>query len=151
MTVPVAVSFDAVWRELPVVNEFAVALGVSVDTSDLETGLRLQVRFRNADGCQFWTEFDFREYPLYPPTIEFVSEDRTVRGTSALYPAGFHTMPCVCMRYNRKAYSASGGPHGDWRLVDWRLATPNGGPIDSIPLMISDLHTKIIVSRGRLG
>src|SRR5450755_3377937 len=47
---------------------------------------------------------------------EFVSEDRREQGTRRLYPNGFHTTPCVCMRYNRKAYSERGGPHGDWRL-----------------------------------
>jgi hypothetical protein len=63
----------------------------------------------------------------------------------------FHPMPCVCARYNRKAYSERGGPHGDWRLVDWQLPTGNGVAVDSIVMMLSDLHSKIAASSGRLG
>ena len=36
------------------------------------------------------------------------------------------------MRYNRKAYVERGSPHGDWRLLDWRLPTGNGVAIDTL-------------------
>ena len=68
-----------------------------------------------------------------------------------LYPNVFHTAPCVCMRYNRKAYGELGGPHGDWRLVDWHLPTPGGGPITTLAMMISDLHAKTLEATGRMS
>jgi len=62
-----------------------------------------------------------------------------------------HPMPCVCMRYNRKAYQERGGPHGDWRLVDWRLPTAQGVAIDTLAMMFSDLESKIRQSTGRMA
>jgi hypothetical protein len=151
MTVPGAVTLDALEQELPVARDYVAAAGLTLDDSDLSSEhLRFYVTFRNADGELFHAEFDCRNYPLHPPTIEFLDAVRQRRGLPSLYPAGFHGLPCVCMRYN-KAYADLGGPHGDWRLVDWQLATPGGGPIDSIAMMVSDLHGKISISRGRMG
>lgn len=152
MTIPAVVSLDALRGELPEVVAFAAAVGVVLDTSNVsEDDLRMRVTFRNADGESFYCELDCRDFPLYPPTVEFLDETWTRRGEAGLYPAGFHPTPCVCARYNRKAYADVGGPHGDWRLVDWRLPTPNGGPIDSLAMIVSDLHAKISRSTGRLG
>lgn len=152
MSVPSAVILDAIQQELPTVAAYAAALGLELDASELaEDSLSFYVTFKNGDDTPFYCEFDCSDYPLFPPTIEFLDKERTLRGERSLYPAGFHPTPCVCARYNRKAYADVGGPHSDWRLIDWRLATPNGGPIDSLAMMVSDLHAKISVSRGRLG
>ncbi len=152
MTVPAPVSLDAVRAELPEAVSFAAAIGVAIDATELrEDNLRVRATFRNAEGVLFFCELDCRDFPLYPPIVEFLDETWTRRGEACLYPAGFHPTPCVCARYNRKAYAEVGGPHGDWRLVDWRLPTPNGGPIDSLAMIVSDLHAKISRSKGRLG
>lgn len=152
MSAPAVLSLEAVREELPAVAAYATAAGLALDASALsENALRFYVTFRNAAGESFTAEFDCRDYPMYPPTIEFVDVSRTARGTPALYPAGFHGMPCVCARYNRKAYSERGGPHGDWRLVDWQLPTGNGVALDTFAMMVSDLHSKISQSAGRLG
>ena len=42
------------------------------------------------------------------------------------------------MRYNRKAYTERGGPHGDWRLLDWRL--PSGNGVDNVIAVIAKIH-----------
>src|SRR5437867_9372005 len=81
---------------------------------------------------------------LHPPTVEFVSCDRTERGTKRLYPQGFHSTPCICMRYNRKAYTERGGPHGDWRLLDWRL--PSGNGVDNVIAVIAKIHIAATVN-----
>lgn len=152
MSVHPQVSFEAVRAELEAAAPFAAAAGILLDTEGLgEENLRFHAVFLNRDGERFMAEFDCRDFPLYPPTIEFVSEDRSQRGLATLYPAGFHPLPCICMRYNRKAYTERGGPHGDWRLLDWHLPTPGGGAIDSLALVLSDLHAKIGDSSGRLG
>lgn len=133
MSVSSLVSVQAVQAELHLVCAYANAVGLLLDYLPLDQGQpRFYVEFNNRDGEKFYAEFDCAEYPLYPPTIEFVNQNRSVRGAKMLYPNGFHPTPCVCMRYNRKAYNERGGPHGDWRLLDWRLPTGTGISIDSL-------------------
>ena len=152
MSVPPEVSLAEVRRQLEEAAPFAQAAGLVVDAGQLSaTDLGFVVTFRNAQGERFYVECNCREFPLHPPTIEFVNADRTERGSARLYPNGFHNMPCVCMRYNRKAYQERGGPHQDWRLIDWQLPTSQGVGIDSLGLILSDLHAKIRVSSGRMG
>jgi len=152
VSIPVEVSLQAIQSELAATDQYAAAAGLLLDTSTLaQSNLRFHVRFENRDSEKFYVEFECADYPLYPPTVEFVSQDRSQRGTAYLYPKGFHPMPCICMRYNRKAYQERGGPHSDWRLLDWRLPTGNGIGIDTLTLIVSDLHSKILQSSGRMA
>lgn len=152
MSVSADVTLSVLTRELAAAEKYAAAAGVELDVSVLtEADLRFYATFKNRDGEEFHVEFDCREYPLHPPIVEFVNGDRTSRGLPRLYPVGFHPMPCICMRYNRKAYVELSGPHGDWRLVDWRLPTGQGVGIDSVAMMLSDLDSKIRDSSGRMG
>lgn len=152
MTASPALSLETIREELAAATSFATAAGLAVDAAGLsEDNLRFIVTFMNAGGDRFPAEFDCRDYPAYPPTIEFLDEAHSARGLRSLYPNVFHSTPCICARYNRKAYAERGGPHGDWRLVDWQLPTSNGVAIDSIAMMLSDLHGKIAASSGRLA
>lgn len=152
MSVPTAVSLEAVRAELADAIPFASSAGLALDASTLsEENLRFYVTFRNGRGVEFYAEFDCRDYPLYPPYIEFVDAARKMRGQKSLYPNVFHTNPCVCMRYSRKAYGERGGPHAEWRLVDWQLATPGGGAIETLAMIISDMHSKILDATGRMA
>jgi len=152
MSVPAEVTLEAVREELVLAHRYATSLGCKMDDSELSAGsLRFYVTFLNQDGVPFFAEFECTDYPMYPPTVEFVSQDHTRRAARELYPRGFHNAPCVCARYNRKAYKQHGGPHADWRLVDWRLPTSGGTAVDSITMMLSDLQSKISRSTGRLG
>jgi hypothetical protein len=152
VSVPAEVSLQAVQAELSLLLAYADSAGLAVDVTTLaEDNLRFFIRFQNANHEPFYIEFDCREYPLHPPTVEFVNENRSERGLKQLYPQGFHGTPCICMRYNRKAYSERGGPHADWRLLDWRLPTGNGIAIDGLALMVSDLDSKIRDSSGRMS
>lgn len=147
-----AATIEAIEEELHALQQYSIAAGLSLDVESLTRGdPRIRAAFRNADDEVFFVEIDCTEYPKFPPTIEFLDEQGSERGHSRLYPAGFHAMPCVCMRYNRKAYS-HGGPHSaDWQLVDWQRPTGNGVGIDTLALIVSDLHSKISSSRGRLA
>ena len=152
MSVPPEVSLAEVRRQLEEAAPFAQAAGLVVDAGQLSANnLGFVITFRNAQGERFYAELACRDFPLHPPTVEFVNAERTERGSPRLYPSGFHPMPCVCMRYNRKAYQERGGPHQDWRLIDWHLPTSQGVGIDSLALILSDLHAKIRVSSGRMG
>ena len=152
MSVPSAISLETLKAELAVAAPYAEAAGIQLETRGLcEDSLQFVAVFVNRDGELFPAEFDCQDYPMFPPTIEFLNSDRLERGLPWNYPSGFHTMPCICMRYNRKAHGEKGGPHGDWRLIDWQLPTPGGGAIDTIGMILSDLHAKIGASSGRLG
>jgi hypothetical protein len=152
MSVATDVSLQAVLADLVLVAAYADAAGLALDLGPLsEQNLRFYVMFRNRDGELFFVEFECTEFPLHPPTVEFVDAARARRGSKDLYPQGFHPTPCICMRYNRKAYGERGGPHGDWRLLDWRLPTGNGLGIDTLALIVSDLDSKIRQSSGRMG
>lgn len=146
------VSLEAIRNELGEAARFAVSAGLTLDSSKLDAGnLLFTVRFSNRVGDKFHASFDCRDYPLLPPYIEFTDEDGGSAGRKDLYPNVFHGTPCVCMRYNRKAYKQLGGPHNDWRMVDWHLATSGGGPIGTLAMIVSDLHSKILESTGRMG
>ena len=147
-----AVSLEAIRTELEEASAYAASAGLALDASKLSVeNLTLKVRFFNRAGDRFFASFDCKEYPLLPPLIEFTDESGGSVGQASVYPACFHTTPCVCMRYNRKAYQENGGPHNDWRMIDWHLATPGGGPIGTLSMIISDLHAKILNSTGRMG
>lgn len=150
--IPPEVSLESIKSELTDALAYVASVNLETDVSMLsETNLRFYVTFHNRDGNKFYAEFNCADYPVHPPTIEFVNENCTERGAKHLYPNVFHPTPCICMRYNRKAHGEMGGPHGEWRLIDWQLATPNGGPIDSLAMMVSDLHIKILSATGRMG
>lgn len=152
--VPAELVLEQVLEELPAAAEYAAAADLPFDDLRVREGNgepRFYVTFFNREREAFHVEIDCRDYPMYPPTIEFLDAGRSRRGTRDLYPACFHATPCVCARYNRKAYTQFGGPHSDWRLVDWQLPTGSGVAIRTLTLIVSDLHGKIAASTGRLG
>jgi hypothetical protein len=152
MSVPVGVSLEAIQQDLVDAVQFAASAGLVLDALALsEESLLFNITFENRLGGKFFAEFDCRNFPLHPPTIEFTDAARQARGLKHLYPNVFHGMPCVCMRYNRKAYGELGGPHGEWRVVDWHLPTDGGGPITTLAMIISDMHTKVLDSTGRIN
>ena len=147
-----AFSLEKVREELVTASQFAEAAGLVLDASGLsEENLKFRVTFENRAADRFFAEFDCADYPVLPPFIEFTDENGASRGHHRHYPNVFHGTPCVCMRYSRKAYGERGGPHSDWRMVDWRLATSGGGPIRNLAEIISDMHAKILDATGRLG
>jgi hypothetical protein len=147
-----AFSLEQVREELIAASQFAGAAGIDLDASGLsEEYLKFRVTFVSRAGERFFAEFDCSDYPVLPPLIEFTDEPRATRGLHRHYPNVFHNAPCVCMRYSRKAYGERGGPHQEWRMLDWHLATPGGGPIRSLAEIVSDMHAKILDATGRLG
>lgn len=147
-----AFSLEQVREELVTARQFAEAAGLALDAEGMsEDSLKFRVTFVSRAGERFFAEFDCADYPVLPPLIEFTDETGGSRGLHRHYPNVFHGTPCVCMRYSRKAYGERGGPHSDWRMLDWHLATPGGGPIRNLAEIISDMHTKILDATGRLG
>jgi hypothetical protein len=153
VSVPVEATLNVLRAEQEECEAFGAALGLPMDWSALVAGRPVvMVGFLNAPGDLFTAEVDFAGYPDLPPNIEFVDIATGERGTARLYPSCFHSMPCVCARYNRKAYGDRGGPHGEWRLKDWQDPT-SGAAVRTtgFAMIISDLYGKIAQATGRLG
>lgn len=152
MSVPLDASVDILRSEMPACETYASALGIRIDCAALVAGSpRITVHFHNRYGDLFPAELEFSGYPDLPPTIEFVEIATGERGLRRLYPDCFHATPCVCARYNRKAYGDRGGPHNEWRLKDWQDATSGASArTDGVIMIISDMHAKISKTSGRL-
>jgi hypothetical protein len=143
---------EQVRGELAAAEEYAAAAGLLLDASVMtEERPAFLITFKNRKGELFYVEILCVEYPKHPPTVEFLDSVSERRGTRDLYPSCFHQTPCVCARYNLKAYKQHGGPHDDWRLIDWKLPTAGGVAIKNLREILSDLHGKISDSEGRLG
>jgi hypothetical protein len=94
------------WEVIPDLN----ALTVSVRMSSI------------IDQQVFIVEARCDDYKEMPPYFEFIHPDTGERGTKRCYPAGsnyFHSMPCICVQWNRKAYKRESGPHADWNIANW--------------------------------
>lgn len=106
--------------------------------------LRLVVRLRSMiDGETYVVEMMLDGYRALPPFIEFVHPSSGDRGTKRCYPNGgrgyFHAHPVICAPWNRKAYSAHGGPHADWAMLSWATYRPNHTQIGDILVLLQDL------------
>lgn len=90
--------------------------------------LIVTVRLRSiVDQEMFIIEARCDNYKEIPPFFELVHPVTGERGTRACYPSSgsyFHSTPCICVQWNRKAYHSQGGPHKDWELANWLQARP---------------------------
>lgn len=95
-------------------------------------GLRVTVTMYAHNGDLFIVEVRCDDYKEIPPFFEFIDPFTGNRGTKAAYPRGhdslFHSAPCLCAPFNRKAYKNVDplGPHSDWALGDWTRSMANG-------------------------
>lgn len=92
------------------------------------------------DGEPYILEFRCDGYRGMPPYIDFVDPIDSTVGIARAYPKSadgwFHSTPCICKPFSRKAYSAVGGPHGDWKYPDWVRNSPNLNTLGDILLGI---------------
>lgn len=91
--------------------------------------LTVTVKMRSIiDREVFIIEARCENYKEIPPYFEFIHPDTGERGTPSCYPSGgsfFHSTPCICVQWNRKAYQSEGGPHNNWDLANWMQARPS--------------------------
>ncbi len=96
-------------------------------TPDLPN-LTITVRMHSVIDSQIYiVEARCDEYKALPPIFEFIHPELEERGTQRCYPADgsfFHSTPCICVQWNRKAYKPLGGPHADWQMTNWASARP---------------------------
>lgn len=96
-------------------------------------------------------------YPAAPPAWQFVVPATDEPSRSAWPAPGqqsgvsgsiFHPTPCICAPWNRLAYSAQGGPHGDWSMTSWRSVQGGQTKADHIADMLDQIHMHLQASPG---
>jgi hypothetical protein len=118
--------------------------------------LALEVSMRSAiDGELYEIEVAFDDYRALPPAFELRRSETGERGTRRCYPKGgfgyFHSKPVLCAPWNRRAYSALGGPHGDWIMAQWWTYRPNHSRIGDILALIQELLNDKSSYQGRMA
>lgn len=109
----------------------------------------------SVDQQKYIVEFTCDDYKLMPPLVEFLEpEEPHARGTRHAYPRNgpsgshFHEQNvCICAPFSRRAYSAYGGPHGDWQSGNWMALSPQFTTIGDIALLVQ----RLINSPGTYG
>lgn len=100
---------------------------------------------------------DFEGYPAQAPAWWCGSSpsDKTGYPGPATSPVAglqgsiFHSNPCICAPWNRLAYAAHGGPHGDWgTTTDWKQAGAGYTQAHTIPDMLGALRLHLRHSPG---
>ncbi len=130
MSVDPDISRRVVQEELELMAPLIASYGWEV-TTDLPS-LIVSIKMKSSIDTQSYVlEAKCDDYKELPPFFEFVDPVANERGTKQCYPADggfFWTQPdkppCICVQWNRKAYSVHGGPHGDWLMSNWMSLRP---------------------------
>lgn len=118
-------------------------------TPDLDA-LTVTVRMTSSiDQEVYIVEARCDDYKEKPPYFEFIHPDTGDRGQRHCYPNDggdyFHSMPCICVEWSRKAYKSENGPHGNWNMGNWMAARPGTLTLGDMFHMIQ----KIINQQGK--
>jgi hypothetical protein len=126
MTVERDISRQIIEEEVEAMRPLASSYGweVVVDLANLTVTVKMK---SSVDAQLYIVEATCDGYKALPPHFEFIHPESGERGTQRCYPVGgsfFHSTPCICVQWNRKAYKDVGGPHVDWKMTDWISARP---------------------------
>lgn len=119
------------------------------------SNLTITIKMRSTiDNQVYIVEARCDGYKALPPIFEFIHPETGERGTHQCYPAGgtfFHSTPCICVQWNRKAYQQLGGPHGDWNMTAWIDARPGMTTLGDMFHLIQTQINKQGQYRGRMA
>ncbi len=97
-------------------------------------------------------EFDCGDYPAMPPVIDPVDIRTGLKGSPSAFPNSHdsfsHPNNVICIQFNRKAYSAFGGPHSEWNIEQWQTLLPG---VSSIGEMLNMLGYRLSERERYLG
>ena len=123
MSIDPDISRQVMEEELEALKPLASTFGWTVEP-DL-TNLTVRVTMRSSvDNEVYIIEACCDDYKALPPEFEFIHPVTGERGKHSCYPKGssyFHSAPCICVQWNRKAYRS---PHPEWEMVGWTSARP---------------------------
>lgn len=153
MSVDPEISRQIVTEELaamaPVADSYSWE--VRADLPSLTVTVKMKSRL---DGQVYVVEARCDGYKAIPPYFEFIHPETGERGTARCYPADgsfFHSTPCLCVQWNRKAYRDHGGPHGDWVMANWASARPGTTSLGDMIHLIQTQINRQGIYRGRMA
>jgi hypothetical protein len=149
-----AISLAIVEEELARCVSLQTTFGWAIERYPQE--LKVVVGLRSAvDGEPYLLQTICDNYKAWPPFLEFLEPGTQMAGTPRAYPRGgrgyFHSMPCICAPFSRKAYTQYGGPHGDWQIGNWMALRPDVTMLGDIFLLIQLLLNNPTAYQGRMG
>jgi hypothetical protein len=154
VSVATAISWSIVEEELKAVATTAKAFGWTIELFPDELRFTVQMT-SGVDGEQYILEFRCDDYKELPPYIELIHPDTGERGSANAYPRNgrsfFHTYPCICAPFNRKAYSGYAGIHGDWSIGNWMALRDGVTTLGAMLLLIQNLINNPSIYHGRMA
>ena len=158
MVVPSAVTDAVMAVELPAITAWAARRGWDVDV-DVKCRTVAAKTVHPKSGAVIVFHADLDEYPAIPPAWTCRDADGVVSLAAFPRPGQqpgvsgsiFHTNNVICAPWNRLAYAANGGPHGDWEdLTAWKNAAAGAGytQAHTIPDMLNTIRLHLVVSPG---
>lgn len=109
------------------------------------------------DDQEYILSVKFDNYKEWPPYLEFIDPITGMEGTKNAYPLGddsfFHSHPCICHPYSRKAYSNYSNVHkDDWSLIGWQQ-NPKVTTLTNLESMLKAIYARInneLFYKGRM-
>lgn len=125
MSVDPDITWQIVEEELKNMAPLVASYGWEVDSN--RANLTVTVKMKSlVDSEIYILEAKCDDYQALPPFFEFIHPETAERAMKQCYPIDgsffiFPTdkQPCLCVEWNRKAYSTHGGPHSNWQMSNW--------------------------------
>lgn len=141
-------------EEISPLQEIAACRGWKLERRDDVTfALGMLAR----DDTWFWLLCRCDRYPAIPPAWHWFNPDTEEIDKPKDTPTGggfFHGNDVICAPWNRLAYKSEDprGPHGDWKIGDWR-ANPKTGGCKTLAAMALRIYTELRSKtfKGRKG
>ena len=162
MAVPTDVVREVLKAELEAARPIARELGWGIIPRLDDLVVYVTMFAHNKDPYILLVLFD--DYKALPALFDFVDPVTGEVGTRHAYPKAsdsfFHESgPCICARFNRKAYKAYAqtGPHGDWVYEGWMNSKSDGVDWANFSMfgdMLGAIYSRLIQPgryAGRMG
>lgn len=154
MAVDRNVSREKIKQELELAAPLAKTYDWQIDSNLEELKFTVKLRSRVNPQDDYIMEFLCDDYKEMPPYIEFIDPKTGERGIRRAYPKGgngfFHSTPCICAQFNRKAYAQYGGPHSDWQIGNWVALRPEFSTLGDIIHLVQRLIDNPATYGGRM-
>ena len=156
MSVDPGLTWRIIEEELQLMAPLVTSYGWEV-VSD-SANLTVSVKMKSVVDSQVYIlEAKCDDYKALPPYFEFIHPDTKERGTKGCYPADgsffispSDKSPCLCVEWNRKAYSVHGGPHADWPMPNWQNLRPSMNTLGDFFSLVQRQINNRQIYKGRM-
>lgn len=151
MSVALEISKQIVAEELAAAEFARKTYGWRVQVA--ADGITLTIEMKSdIDNEVYIIEMRCDNYKELPPWFEFLLPTGE-RKVSSAYPEStdsfFHGSLVICFPFNRGAYNAYSGPHGDWAITNWQSLCPQATTIGDMLILIQNRLDSSSLYKGR--